>query len=72
MVELSGALRTEEVTTAQGLEPLGVDWSALGACATRTTPFQSPQWLIPLWHHLGSGESVLVFRDQAVWSVFCL
>ena len=65
MAELSSILQSEEVTTIDGLQALEPEWSALWARARRTTPFQSPQWLIPFWRHLGSGELlVLAFRQQ--------
>jgi CelD/BcsL family acetyltransferase involved in cellulose biosynthesis len=50
------ALEIEEATTIEGLEKLRPDWSALWARCPTATPFQSPEWLIPWWRHIGQGE----------------
>jgi CelD/BcsL family acetyltransferase involved in cellulose biosynthesis len=46
----------EEVATSRGLEALRSEWSDLWARCPSATPFQSPEWLIPWWHHFGHGE----------------
>jgi CelD/BcsL family acetyltransferase involved in cellulose biosynthesis len=49
-------LEIAELTTAESLERLRPEWSALwGRCPT-STPFQAPEWLIPWWRHIAEGE----------------
>lgn len=56
----------EEITTTHALERLGSEWSALWAGDARATPFQSPQWLIPWWRHVGCGALwTLALRDPS-------
>jgi CelD/BcsL family acetyltransferase involved in cellulose biosynthesis len=56
----------EEVTTTSALEHLGPEWCALWAEDLRATPFQSPQWLIPWWRHIGRGALwTLALRDRS-------
>src|ERR687888_114117 len=50
------ALDIEEVTTIEALEKLRPEWSALWARCPTSTLFQSPEWLIPWWRHIGEGE----------------
>jgi CelD/BcsL family acetyltransferase involved in cellulose biosynthesis len=45
-----------ELTTIDSLERLRPEWSALWTCCSTATPFQSPEWLIPWWRHIGEGE----------------
>ena len=56
------ALVLEEVTTTAALEQLQPAWSALWACCPTATPFQSPEWLIPWWRHIGEGQ---------LWALAC-
>jgi CelD/BcsL family acetyltransferase involved in cellulose biosynthesis len=44
------------VTTTEALEQLRPAWSALWVRCHTATPFQSPEWLIPWWRHIGEGE----------------
>lgn len=53
-------LVVSEVTASEELESLRPDWTTLWSSATETTPFQTPQWLIPWWRHLGSGRLALL------------
>jgi CelD/BcsL family acetyltransferase involved in cellulose biosynthesis/glycosyltransferase involved in cell wall biosynthesis len=56
----------EEVTTIDGLERLSQEWSELWTEDLRATPFQSPEWLIPWWRHVGRGTLwVLALRDRS-------
>jgi CelD/BcsL family acetyltransferase involved in cellulose biosynthesis len=48
-------VHAEAVTTAAALQALAPEWQALAA-ACAATPFQSPQWLLPWWQHVGRGE----------------
>src|SRR5919198_431245 len=56
------AFDVEEVTTTEALEKLHPEWSALWARCPTATPFQSPEWLIPWWRHIGEGE---------LWTLAC-
>jgi CelD/BcsL family acetyltransferase involved in cellulose biosynthesis len=57
-------LEIEEVTTTEALERLRPEWSALRARCPTSTLFQSPEWLIPWWRHIGQGELwALAFRQ---------
>ena len=49
---LAAALEVEEVTTARALEALRPEWSQLRSRAG-ATPFQSPEWMLAWWRHLG-------------------
>lgn len=58
-------LTVEECTADGQLEDLGSDWSRLWEECPRATPFQSPEWLVPWWKHLGEGELwILAIRQQ--------
>ncbi|MCA1554702.1 MAG: GNAT family N-acetyltransferase [Chloroflexi bacterium] len=49
-------LHLDVLTTADALHALTPEWHALWSRCTDATPFQSPQWLLPWWTHLGGGE----------------
>jgi len=49
-------LLAEAITDAAALERLRPAWQALWRQAPEATPFQSPEWLIPWWRHVGEGE----------------
>ena len=58
-------LEIEEITTTEALERLRAEWSELWACCPTATPFQTPEWLIPWWRHVGEGELwTLAVRHQ--------
>lgn len=63
--DAAGRIRVHELTTAGDLDDARDEWAALwGRCAT-ATPFQSPDWIIPWWHHLGRGRlCALALRQQ--------
>lgn len=46
-------------------------WTALWRDDPQASPFQSPEWLVPWWNHLGQGElrSIVIARD-GVWIGF--
>jgi CelD/BcsL family acetyltransferase involved in cellulose biosynthesis len=48
--------QTEAVASLAALEALRAEWERLWAEAPQATPFQSPQWLLPWWKHVGDGE----------------
>src|ERR687888_566153 len=56
------AFDIEEVITTEALEKLHPEWSALWARCPAATPFQSPEWLIPWWRHIGEGQ---------LWTLAC-
>ena len=49
-------LDVEAVTTADALDRLRPQWAALWAAVPDATPFQSPEWLLPWWRHVGEGD----------------
>lgn len=58
-------LSTRVVTHIDELEDLRKEWRALWCATVGTTPFQSPEWLIPWWRHVGEGElRVLEMRSR--------
>lgn len=59
-------LTATRISRPADLDLLQPEWNALWSSAPRTTPFQSPAWLIPWWHHIGVGQlSAIQFRAQA-------
>lgn len=46
----------EEISTYADLERLRPEWSRLWSRCDWATPFQSPEWLLPWWEHLGRGD----------------
>jgi CelD/BcsL family acetyltransferase involved in cellulose biosynthesis/glycosyltransferase involved in cell wall biosynthesis len=50
------SLRTEMVQSFQGLQMIEDDYRRLFEACGEATPFSSPDWLLPWWQHLGSGE----------------
>src|SRR5918998_2901979 len=60
-----GRLRVEVVASLAELERLRPAWTALWHRARRATPFQSPDWLVPWWRHIGEGEllTIAVFDE---------
>lgn len=50
------ACRVEEISSFQQLDGLRPEWSRLWSRCPWATPFQSPEWLLPWWEHLGRGE----------------
>jgi CelD/BcsL family acetyltransferase involved in cellulose biosynthesis len=57
-------LEVEEITKSAALEALAPAWTDLWRRASAATPFQSPAWLIPWWHHFGHGDLlVLAVRE---------
>ena len=59
------ALEIEEITTTEALEQLRLEWSGLWTRCPTATPFQTPEWLMPWWRHVGEGELwTLAVRHQ--------
>jgi len=57
--------RLERLTSLDQLELLRPEWAELWGRCPSATPFQSPDWLIAWWRHLGQGELwVLALRDE--------
>lgn len=58
--------RVVVTTSRAALEALRPEWQRLWAETPDTTPFQSPDWLIPWWRHVGHGELLsFAFRAPA-------
>lgn len=68
-------MTVEEVTHLDALEALREEWRTLWLRVPDATPFQSPDWLVPWWRHIGEGELLtLAFRrdDGALAAVLPL
>jgi CelD/BcsL family acetyltransferase involved in cellulose biosynthesis len=53
----AGGLVVEEIRGAAALERLRAEWELLWERCPDATPFQSPEWLLPWWRHLGRGRA---------------
>ena len=53
-------LHAQEVSAPAALQALQPEWQQLWRRAPNATPFQSPQWLLPWWRHLGRGKLATV------------
>ncbi len=49
-------MHLKQITTPAELEALRPEWDRLWEECPSATPFQSPDWLIPWWRHLGRGS----------------
>ncbi len=59
------ALAIREIESARDLDILRTDWHALWKRSSTSTPFQSPDWLIPWWKYFGMGGlCVLAVNDE--------
>jgi CelD/BcsL family acetyltransferase involved in cellulose biosynthesis len=59
-------LDIEEIDSLAGLIGISGEWSALWRRVPAATLFQSKEWLIPWWRHLGEGDLwTLVIRNKA-------
>ncbi|HLD99000.1 MAG TPA: GNAT family N-acetyltransferase [Bdellovibrionota bacterium] len=59
------ALEVEIIKSASRLEAFGPEWFEVWKEQPETTPFQSPEWLLPWWKYFGSGPLVsMAFRDR--------
>jgi CelD/BcsL family acetyltransferase involved in cellulose biosynthesis len=54
----------DEVVSLDALEALAPEWSQLFERCPGTTVFQSPEWLLPWWRHLGGGELIVLAVRQ--------
>ncbi len=50
------SLQLDQLSRLTDLESLRPEWSQLWQEHPGATPFQSPEWLLPWWRHLGGGE----------------
>jgi CelD/BcsL family acetyltransferase involved in cellulose biosynthesis len=55
-LEVRTALAVEECGSDVALKALQAPWKTLWLQCPQATLFQSPEWLIPWWKHLGEGE----------------
>jgi CelD/BcsL family acetyltransferase involved in cellulose biosynthesis len=53
-------LELELITEIERLQELRLSWAALCDECHAATPFQSPEWLLPWWRHLGGGELMVL------------
>lgn len=62
----SGHCSVAEITTFEEMEGLRPEWSRLWEQCPWATPFQSPDWLLPWWEHLGRGDlwAIAVRKDR--------
>jgi CelD/BcsL family acetyltransferase involved in cellulose biosynthesis len=49
-------MRVEQVTNIAQMEQLPTEWVRLWSSVPIATPFQSAEWLIPWWRHVGRGK----------------
>jgi CelD/BcsL family acetyltransferase involved in cellulose biosynthesis len=49
-------LSVELITTEEALHAVRAEWDALWCRCPWATPFQSPEWQLAWWRHLGGGE----------------
>lgn len=52
----SASCSVTELTSLEELNGLRPEWSRLWEQCPWATPFQSPEWLLPWWEHLGRGD----------------
>jgi CelD/BcsL family acetyltransferase involved in cellulose biosynthesis len=52
---MSILVETGEISTVEGLDSIKAEWSRLFEACPSSTPFQSPEWLIPWWKSFGQG-----------------
>lgn len=55
LINTCARLELEVVDAAARLEALRPEWAALWRRCPAATVFQSPEWLLPWWRHLGEG-----------------
>jgi CelD/BcsL family acetyltransferase involved in cellulose biosynthesis len=48
-------LKVEFIDNSSRLNELAGKWRELWSSLPDTTPFQSPEWLLPWWRHYGEG-----------------
>jgi len=64
-VRIAEQISTEILRGISQLEDIAEEWELLWRNDATSTPFQSPQWLIPWWRHFGQGDlRVLAIRKQ--------
>lgn len=60
-----GSRRVQQLTSTEALVALVSEWKTLWDCSPRATLFQSPEWLLAWWEHLGAGEMhALTLREE--------
>ena len=58
------AVTIDLVTTAAALDRLAPAWADLWAADPAATPFQSPAWLVPWWHHFGNDRLLTIAATE--------
>lgn len=68
------SVERQEITTLEDLQAIVPAWGELWAGCPSSTPFQSPEWLLPWWHHCGgTGLNALAFfADSRLVGLFPL
>jgi CelD/BcsL family acetyltransferase involved in cellulose biosynthesis len=56
MRQTEAGIFVEVLSQVDQLESLRRKWSELLTASPQATPFQSPEWLLPWWKHLGEGQ----------------
>ncbi len=60
----AAGLQAEGLCKAEDLERIRPEWAALWDRLDTASPFQSPDWLIPWWRHVGKGDLLAIaLRD---------
>lgn len=55
------------LSTDREVEAIGPEWDELWKQTPAATPFQSPRWMLPWWHHFGTGlPRVAIGRREGV------
>ena len=49
-------IQLERISDINRLEGIRSEWTTLWERCPDATPFQSPEWILPWWRHLGGGE----------------
>ncbi len=55
----------DEITSLEELDSIRDEWSSLFLRCPAATPFQSPEWLVPWWRHLGGGDLLVLAVREA-------
>lgn len=50
------SLDVEEIVSIADLQSIAEQWGSIARQDCHATPFQSPEWLIPWWKHVGDGQ----------------
>src|SRR5579884_330274 len=73
-MQQQSSVKLELIEEEDRLRAIEEDWFQLWQAAPRTTPFQSPQWLLPWWQsfHKGHLFSIAFWRNQKLLALLPL